>query len=604
MKKKSLMVVGVVLVLGFAGIGEAAQEQATFFDGMVWYFSGDNVDGRFDLNAAGELEWRNPWPPDHVIVQLPEQRLSEVGDVVEISYRYKGEGGGGLYSGHGTGDIRTGVFDSNGSCHATLGDLWYHHDCWLGYLGYRVGFSPHANPDGYAGRLAKRIWPFGENDDGWGFSLLQAAEDTYGDNSGQQKIDGFGLPLGQWSQLTIRLERTSPSTVVYTATCNGVTYTLTDDDPKYQPQKIDALGMYFANDRPYDLITFAIPESPQSWTPRPSDGSQGVSTEVELGWGVGSSAVSNDIYLGTSFEGVTSASQASSEYKGNLEAASYNRFNVEGLKLGTTYYWRVDDVTPGETLAGDVWSFTTRPCVAQEDFESFVDDEALEAAWEAAGGGWVELLTDQARGGTNSMKLTYYNRSPETYCGAARTFDEVQNFNSYESFGFYYMGEGGNMDDKLYAVIEDAAGNSSRVVSASNMNLSDTQWQLWSVELTQFAGVDLANVKKIEIGVGDQDGPPSSAIGSLYIDDVGLCGGGGGGGCPCFGNLNADDQVDLDDLQAVAGILLDAGSPFVVEVEAGHCGNMNDDLQIDLEDLQAVAGILLDAGSPFIAPCE
>jgi len=54
----------------------------------------------------------------------------------------------------------------------------------------------------------------------------------------------------------------------------------------------------------------------------------------------------------------------------------------------------------------------------------------------------------------------------------------------------------------------------------------------------------------------------------------------------------------------VAGILLQAGSPFVVPVEEGHCGNMNDDLQIDLEDLQAVAGILLDAGSPFIVPCE
>jgi len=75
-------------------------------------------------------------------------------------------------------------------------------------------------------------------------------------------------------------------------------------------------------------------------------------------------------------------------------------------------------------------------------------------------------------------------------------------------------------------------------------------------------------------------------------------------GCPCPGNLNADDQIDLEDLQAVAGILLDAGSPFIVPVEAGNCGNLNGDGQIDLEDLQAVAAILLDAGSPFIVPCE
>ena len=79
-------------------------------------------------------------------------------------------------------------------------------------------------------------------------------------------------------------------------------------------------------------------------------------------------------------------------------------------------------------------------------------------------------------------------------------------------------------------------------------------------------------------------------------------------GCSCPGNLNADDQIDLEDLQAVAGILLNAGSPFVVEVEEGHCGNMNPGapgtLQIDLEDLQAIAGILLNAGSPFVVQCD
>jgi len=38
-------------------------------------------------------------------------------------------------------------------------------------------------------------------------------------------------------------------------------------------------------------------------------------------------------------------------------------------------------------------------------------------------------------------------------------------------------------------------------------------------------------------------------------------------GCECFGDLNADGQIDLEDLQAVAGILLDAGSPFIAPCE-------------------------------------
>ena len=74
--------------------------------------------------------------------------------------------------------------------------------------------------------------------------------------------------------------------------------------------------------------------------------------------------------------------------------------------------------------------------------------------------------------------------------------------------------------------------------------------------------------------------------------------------CPCPGDLNTDGQVDLDDLQAVAGILLDAGSPFIVSAEQGSCADLNTDGQTDLDDLQAVAGILLNAGSPFVVPCE
>ncbi len=37
--------------------------------------------------------------------------------------------------------------------------------------------------------------------------------------------------------------------------------------------------------------------------------------------------------------------------------------------------------------------------------------------------------------------------------------------------------------------------------------------------------------------------------------------------CTCKGDMNDDDQIDLDDLQALAGILLQAGSPFVVECD-------------------------------------
>ena len=74
-------------------------------------------------------------------------------------------------------------------------------------------------------------------------------------------------------------------------------------------------------------------------------------------------------------------------------------------------------------------------------------------------------------------------------------------------------------------------------------------------------------------------------------------------GCACPGNLNDDQQIDLEDLQALAGILLNVGSPFVV-TDPPECANLNDDTQADLDDLQALAAILLNAGSPFVVVCD
>jgi len=98
--------------------------------------------------------------------------------------------------------------------------------------------------------------------------------------------------------------------------------------------------------------------------------------------------------------------------------------------------------------------------------------------------------------------------------------------------------------------------------------------------------------------------PGNEPVKYLGLDDEGynVWTGSCGGGCSCLGDANEDGQIDLDDLQAIAGMLLDAGSPFIV-VDPPACADITGDGQADLDDLQAVAGILLDAGSPFIVSC-
>lgn len=105
---------------------------------------------------------------------------------------------------------------------------------------------------------------------------------------------------------------------------------------------------------------------------------------------------------------------------------------------------------------------------------------------------------------------------------------------------------------------------------------------------------DIPVGERWDIGVGGFEGGPSYSLALTLV----------GGYAACLADLNEDQQVDLDDLQALAGILLDAGSPFIVPVNEGARGDLNSDVQIDLDDLQAAANMLLEAGSPFIVQCE
>ena len=74
--------------------------------------------------------------------------------------------------------------------------------------------------------------------------------------------------------------------------------------------------------------------------------------------------------------------------------------------------------------------------------------------------------------------------------------------------------------------------------------------------------------------------------------------------CECLGDIDGDGQIDLDDLAAMADLLLAVGTPFVCCADQpGHCGDIDENGQVDLDDLQELAAILLDAGAPFVAPC-
>ena len=361
----------------------------------------------------------------------------------------------------------------------------------------------------------------------------------------------------------------------------------------------------------------------------PCDAAQEVSPLCQvLRWSPGYYATSHDLYFGTSESAVANAGKSSAQYVGNLPRGSES-YEPGDLKYNRMYYWRVDEMTDDISLKGGVFSFATQVCRVVDDFErslrfegyagseGFVDRACLcnDVVYPAgtmmpAGCDWrygqIECwLHHTSVLGGKALTMDYYNRSG--YGSFSETGQECAvgrdgTAGGVDMLTLSLAGTTGNIQDRLYVVVEDTDGDGAEAVFVG-ADLTSAQWQDVTIGLDELAGVDLTSVKSVYIGVGDRAGSPSGGIGTLAIDDIRLCDD-GQVGCECPGDLNNDTQIDLDDLQAVAGILLDAGSPFIVPVEAGHCGDLNNDEQIDLDDLQAVAGILLGAGSPFIVHCQ
>lgn len=96
--------------------------------------------------------------------------------------------------------------------------------------------------------------------------------------------------------------------------------------------------------------------------PVPADRETEVLRDVVLGWTPGVSASRHNVYLGDTFDEVSSAGAGSPLLVGpGLIAATYDAGRLE---YSRTYYWRVDEVNapPDNTVfKGDVWSFTVEP---------------------------------------------------------------------------------------------------------------------------------------------------------------------------------------------------------------------------------------------------
>lgn len=242
------------------------------WDGKTWYYS--DVPTEVFINGQGQLEWE-PVDDEHIIVRIPEQRLSRPGDVAEFSYLWLSDGPTSdcncdpIFSDcfdddvtctAGTGDFRAGLFDSDGRGYVTADGMEGEAEVFRGYKGYKFYISPHVSKDvgrfrdhtgevHISGSICKRKHP---SDD----TMLLCKNNNYK----RLKITGgYELPLNTFSLFRVRLERMDTNLVKISITLNDITYTTIDNGPKNQPQKIDTFGILFPNARNYTRWVLAVP---------------------------------------------------------------------------------------------------------------------------------------------------------------------------------------------------------------------------------------------------------------------------------------------------------------------------------------------------------
>jgi hypothetical protein len=165
----------------------------------------------------------------------------------------------------------------------------------------------------------------------------------------------------------------------------------------------------------FDLLEAAVNyalglsrEADLASAPSPGNSAEGVPLAPVLRWTPGERAEQHDVYLGTDYDSVNNADRNSTEiFKGTADANHYSPLPLEG---GTTYYWRIDEVsegTAGSPWKGHVWTFTTIPLIASDP--SPADGQGasipLELKWTPGG----DVLEHKVYFGTDPNALVYYS---------------------------------------------------------------------------------------------------------------------------------------------------------------------------------------------------
>jgi len=318
-----------------------------------------------------------------------------------------------------------------------------------------------------------------------------------------------------------------------------------------------AMGGGFAE---FDNFTLGRELQAKATGPTPSTGGSMDIMKPLMQWTPGDLALNQKLYFGTSEAKVTAANESNSCYMGDSGSAGYVGLGDPGptgmytryqwnaktqpLVMGSTYYWRVDEVNGAQVWKGSTWSFTLQNYSSVDGFNTYSTTGDVAGAVSALRRTWIDgsvgIAADQY------FEWPYPNRpSPNGSSGSyAQTSSDVcdgntMTVNQYVAGGrslkLYYDNDGvvgwlmnllnKNVPDNYYwytapkfseisAAIDDNARleDPSRLLTATDQSSLGLvrDWTPYKVLKVSYHGAIVGNTKtasdNLYIGLSDGDG--------------------------------------------------------------------------------------------------
>jgi len=107
----------------------------------------------------------------------------------------------------------------------------------------------------------------------------------------------------------------------------------------------------------------------------------------------------------------------------------------------------------------------------------------------------------------------------------SRSFSPAQDFtrDGATVLTLWIRGDSANtveVTDSLYLLIGDAGGQDASLLLGPPADLLKSYWQQKTVDLSALAGLDLARITEITLGIGNETAPQTGGYGTILVDDI------------------------------------------------------------------------------------